>query len=63
MGQAELMSIVNKNKDRWFTLKEIADELGISEGSVRKSYNKVGWHHFNTKRVDKKLYIKAKDEK
>ena len=41
MGQQEVYQFLRKNKDKWFTSKEISLELDRSRGSVQASLRKL----------------------
>ncbi len=41
MGQQEVYDFLCKNKNKWFTSREISDSLGISIGSVTMSLKKL----------------------
>jgi DNA-binding transcriptional regulator GbsR (MarR family) len=41
MGQQEVYDFLSKNKGKWFTSREIADQLKISIGSVTMSLKKL----------------------
>ena len=37
MGQQEVFTFLKKNRDKWFTSRQIADKLKVSYGSVSVS--------------------------
>lgn len=41
MGQQEVYDFLLKNKDEWFTSKDISEALGVSIGSVTMSLKKL----------------------
>ncbi|PIN81407.1 hypothetical protein COV13_01145 [Candidatus Woesearchaeota archaeon CG10_big_fil_rev_8_21_14_0_10_32_9] len=41
MGQQEVYDFLCKNKNKWFTSKEISEALGVSIGSVTMSLKKL----------------------
>lgn len=41
MGQAEVFEFLKKNKNKWFTSRQIADKLKASYGSVSTSLTKL----------------------
>ncbi len=41
MGQQEVYDFLMKNKGKWFTSREISDQLGVSIGSVTMSLKKL----------------------
>lgn len=41
MGQQEVYDFLCKNKDKWFTSRDISDALGVSIGSVTMSLKKL----------------------
>ncbi len=41
MGQQEVYDFLCKNPDKWFTSRDISEELGVSIGSVTMSLKKL----------------------
>lgn len=41
MGQQEVYDFLCKNKNKWYTSKEISEALGVSIGSVTMSLKKL----------------------
>lgn len=41
MGQQEVYDFLCKNKDKWFTSRDISDALNVSIGSVTMSLKKL----------------------
>ena len=41
MGQAEVFEFLKKNKNKWFTSRQIADRLKVNSGSVSTSIMKL----------------------
>lgn len=41
MTQSTTLKILKNNKKRWFTTKEIVEELGITSSSVSSNLNKL----------------------
>ena len=41
MGQAEVFEFLKKNKNKWFTSRQIADKLKVNYGSVGTSIMKL----------------------
>jgi DNA-binding transcriptional regulator GbsR (MarR family) len=41
MGQAEASDFLENHLDRWYTSKEISEEIGISRGAVSESLRKL----------------------
>ncbi len=41
MGQQEVYDFLCKNTDKWFTSRDISEELGVSIGSVTMSLKKL----------------------
>ena len=41
MGQQEVYDFLSNNKGKWFTSREISEQLGVSIGSVTMSLKKL----------------------
>jgi len=41
MGQQEVYQFLKKHSGRWYTSKEISEEIGISRGAVTESLRKM----------------------
>lgn len=41
MGQQEVYDFLRKNKNKWFTSRDISEALGVSIGSVTMSLKKL----------------------
>lgn len=41
MGQQEVYDFLTKNKGKWFTSRDISEQLGVSIGSVTMSLKKL----------------------
>ena len=41
MGQQEVSDFLKKHNSKWFTSKEIANQLGVSTGSVINNLSKL----------------------
>ena len=46
MGQEEITQILKKNKNKWFSTKELAEMLNVNSGSVTRAAKKLRWAKF-----------------
>jgi len=62
MSQYDIINLLNRNKDRWFTFKDISDELGINVNTVRCNIRRITYNYFENKKIGRTLYLKAKEK-
>jgi len=46
MGQEEIAQELKKDKDKWFSIKELAAELGVNPGSVTRAARRLRYAGF-----------------
>jgi len=61
MGQLEFTQFIesDENKGKWFTLKEIAEGIGVNVITARTNLKKIGRFKFNTKIEGNTMYVKS----
>lgn len=46
MGQGEVLEVLKKNPDKWFTSEEISQMVGVTRSSIGSSLKRLFKHNF-----------------
>ncbi len=56
MSQAEVLDFLEANKGKWFTSRQISEEIGITQGSCTNNLHSLVKHNLITRREHGKRY-------